>query len=398
MKALYFDCFSGASGDMICGALIDAGADFDSIKTALLSLGVEGFDPAIEKVKKKGTMATQFRVNVDESHGHPHRHLRHIVEIIERGTLPESVKQAAIDTFRRIADAEAEVHGSTPEKIHFHEVGAVDSIVDIVAAHLAMHQLKPDRIFASPLHVGSGTVKCAHGIMPVPAPATALLIKGLPSYGGSVDGELLTPTGAALIAQWAEEFRAMPAMVIEKTGFGSGEKDLPDRPNVLRVLMGELAESAAPKATETITVMEANVDDLNPQMVPAVIEDALAAGARDAFVAPLTGKKGRPGLLITILCDPARTDALARVLFRGTTTLGVRMRTEQRICMQREWKKVSTAHGLVRVKIGSLDGERMNVAPEYEDCAALARENGASVLEVYQAAQAAATRGEFVDG
>lgn len=398
MKVLYFDCFSGASGDMICGALIDAGADFNAMKDALLTLGVQGFAPTAEKVKKKGTMATQFKVNIDASHGHPHRHLRHIVEIIEKGNLPDPVKKASLETFRRIAVAEAEVHGSTPEKIHFHEVGAVDSIVDIVGAHLALHQIKPDRIFASPLHVGSGTVKCAHGIMPVPAPATALLIKGIPSYGGSVDGELLTPTGAALIAQLAEGYRAMPAMTIDSTGYGSGEKDVPDRPNVLRVLIGEMTESPARKNTETITVIETNVDDLNPQMVPAVIEDALTAGARDAFVAPITGKKGRPGLVLTVLCDPGKAAALVQVLFRGTTTLGVRMRNEERICMDREWKHVDTKHGRVRIKIGSLNGQRMNAAPEYDDCAKCAHANGVSVLEVYQAAMAAAVKGEFIDG
>jgi len=395
MKTLYFDCFSGAAGDMIVGALIDAGADFAKIRAGLMSLGVEGFDVAIEKVKKKGVMATKFHVNIAEQ-GHPHRHLKHIVAIIEKGDLSPNVRAASLETFRRIAEAEAEVHGSTVEKVHFHEVGAVDSIVDIVGAHLALEQIKPDRIESSPLHVGSGTVKCAHGVMPVPAPATALLLKGLPTYGGTVDGELVTPTGAALIAQLAEKFGPQPAMSIETLGAGSGTRDLPDRPNVLRVMIGQAMGDT--EATETVTVIEANIDDMNPELFPPLVKDLMDAGARDAFLTPILGKKGRPAYLVTAMADEAAVAKVTDALFRGSSTLGLRMRREERICLQREWKNVQTPWGAVRVKIGIRHGMAANVAPEFDDCARVAEESKAAVREVYDAARAAAIRGEWIHG
>lgn len=395
MRTLYFDCFCGAAGDMIVGALIDVGADFDRIRDGLDSLGVSGYSVAAEKVNKHGTMATQFRVNLDDEHDHPHRHLRHIVEIIEQGTFPDTVKQASVQTFENIAQCEAEVHGTTPEKIHFHEVGAVDSIVDIVGAHLALDQLRPERIVASSLNLGSGTVKCAHGIMPVPAPATALLLKGVPSYSSEVKGELTTPTGAALIGQLATEFGPMPEMTIDSVGAGSGTRDLPDRPNVLRVLYGEAV--GAGSQTETIVVIEANIDDMNPELFPPLINDLIEAGCRDAFLTPILGKKGRPAHLVTILAPENLVDKATAILFRGSTTLGLRMRHEQRICLAREHKCVATPWGEVSVKVSRYKGEVTNSAPEHEDCAAVARAAGVPVLEVYQAAYAAAIRGEFKD-
>ncbi len=395
MKTLYFDCFCGAAGDMIVGALIDAGADFEAIRRGLATLDVSGYDLSARKIDKHGTMATKFDVLIDGTHDQPLRHLRHIVEIIEGGDLPREVKEASLETFRRIADAEAEVHGTTPEKIHFHEIGAVDSIIDVVATHLALHQLKPGRIQSSALHVGSGTVKCAHGIMPVPAPATALLLRGIPSYGGEVDGELVTPTGAALIAQIAGEFGPMPEMRVEAIGSGSGTKDLPDRPNVLRVLIGETAQGRA--GTETIVVVEANIDDMNPELFPPLMNDLLKAGARDTFLTPILGKKGRPAHLITILVDEVELNSVVGVLFRGSTTLGLRMRREQRICLEREWKTASTPWGDVRVKIGRFDGCITSTAPEYDDCVRVASEGGVSAKEVYNAAHAAAVKGELSD-
>jgi uncharacterized protein (TIGR00299 family) protein len=394
MRTLYFDCFSGAAGDMIVGALIDAGADFGRIRDSLMSLGVQGFDVAIEKVKKKGVMATKFHVNI-AAQGHPHRHLKHIVEIIEKGDLPQNVKAASLETFRRIAQAEADVHGSTPEKVHFHEVGAVDSIVDIVGAHLALDQLKPDRIEASSLHVGSGTVKCAHGVMPVPAPATALLLKNVPSYGGEVEGELVTPTGAALIAQLAQKFGPQPELTVDSVGAGAGTRDLPDRPNVLRVLIGQAASVST--ANQTIVVIEANIDDMNPELFPPLVHDLLAAGARDAFLTPILGKKGRPAHLVTALADDAAVSRVTDTLFRGSSTLGLRMRREERICLDREWKNVRTPWGEVRVKLGRRNGSLTNSAPEFEDCARVAESAKVTVRQVYDAAHAAATRGEWTN-
>lgn len=249
MRVLYFDCFSGISGDMTVGALLDAGVDFDTLKTALDSLGVPGYTVSAEKVNKKGVMATQFHVNVDEGTDHPHRHLRHVVEIINNGDLPDVVKEKAIATFQLLGEAEAAVHGTTIEKVHFHEVGAIDSIVDIVGAQLGLHLLGVEAVYCSPLHVGAGTVRCAHGIMPVPAPATARLLLGTPTYGGDVQGELVTPTGAALVRQCVTEFGGAPRMTTDALGYGAGTKDLDDRANVLRVQIGEMEPAGVKKNT-----------------------------------------------------------------------------------------------------------------------------------------------------
>lgn len=441
MRTLYFDCFSGASGDMILGALIDAGADFEKIREGLAKLDMGGYTLGVKKVNKHGVMASQFLVHIegdqhghhghahahhhehphehghehghDHGHGHhhgtkhehahshahdahshqPHRHLKDIETLIHKADLPEDVKTASLKTFRRIGECEAEIHGTTLDKIHFHEVGAIDSIVDIVGAHLALRQLKPDRIVASPLHVGTGTVKCAHGVMPVPAPATALLLRGAPSYGGEVQGELVTPTGVALITQWAHAYGPLPEMTVAAVGVGSGTKDLPDRPNVLRVFVGESA-GAAPK-TETIVVVEANLDDMNPELYPPLITALLESGARDAFLTPIVGKKGRPGHLVTVLADESKLDAMTRVLFANTTTLGLRMRREDRICLERSWKTARTPWGDVRVKIGEMNGTITVASPEFEDCARVAHESGVTAMAVYDAAKAAATKGEL---
>ena len=395
MKTLYFDCFCGASGDMIMGALIDAGADFDFIKSALGSLGVSGFEVSAEKVSKNGISATQFSVHLDADIEQPHRHLRHILEIIEKGDLPEKVKAASAETFRLIAECEAEVHGTTVEKVHFHEVGAVDSIVDIVGAHLALDNIGVERIEASKLIVGSGTVKTEHGVLPVPAPATALLLKGVPFEAGDLVGEMVTPTGAALVTQLAASFGPAPEMLVESIGYGCGTRNYEDRPNVLRVLIGESAE--ADFAGQQVTVIDANIDDMNPEILPTLLTDLIEKGARDAFLTPLLGKKGRPAHMITVICDEAKVQELVGVIFRGSTTLGVRMRQESRICLHRHWYTVATRWGEVRIKVGEFDGERTVASPEFEDCNKLARSAGVSVLEVYNAALAAANSGELDD-
>lgn len=387
MKTLYFDCFSGASGDMIVGALLDLGVDFDKLKAALESLDVTGYSVSAKKVKKKGVMATQFTVALDPSMKQPHRHLRHVVEIIDRGNLSDAVKEASKETFRRIAESEAKVHGTTIEKVHFHEVGAIDSIVDVVGAHFCLNEIGCERFAVSPLHVGAGTVQCAHGVMPVPAPATALLLEGIPCYGGDVQAELVTPTGAALLAQLSSSFGPMPPLTISRMGYGSGTRDLADRANVLRVIEGT---SATSHASEAVTILETNIDDMVPELIPVLIDEALKAGARDAFVTPTTAKKGRPAHLITILCDHDKSDTMASVVFRNTTTFGLRMREERRICLEREWKVVATEWGTVRVKIGKFGAEQTVASPEFEDCKQVAEVAGVPVLVVYRAALAAA--------
>ena len=316
-----------------------------------------------------------------------------VLAIIEHGDLPPSVQAASAETFRRIAACEAKIHGSTVDEVHFHEVGAVDSIMDIVGAHLALHLLGVQRVESSPLNLGSGVVKVAHGVLPVPAPATAALLEGVPSYGSEIPYELTTPTGAALISQLALRFGPMPEMRIAAIGYGSGTRDLEDRPNVLRVVIGETSE-ALPR-TEYVTVIEANIDDMNPELLPALIEDLIAKGARDAFLTPILGKKGRPAFLITVMCDETQTADLLPAIFFGSTTLGVRMRTEQRVCLEREWRTVRTPWGAVRVKVGRYQGQVTVLAPEYEDCRRLAEEIGISVLAVYDVAHAAAVKGEI---
>ncbi len=428
MRVLYFDCGCGASGDMIVGALIDAGAPFAKIEAGLKSLGVPGLEVSAERVVKHGIAATQFCVHAEgghpvasltrrtdvrpgerADHGHHHHHTEHhhkaehhvhrrladVLEIIERGELPDAVKAGAAETFRRIADAEASVHGTTPDKVHFHEVGAIDSIADIVGGHLALHLLGVDRVMASPLNVGSGEVKTAHGVLPVPAPATVLLLKGVPFQGSEIPFELVTPTGAALMAQWADAFGPMPSMTVESVGYGSGTRDVPGRANVLRALVGEAAEAL--KGGEPILILETDIDDMNPELFPPLMADVLAAGARDVFLTPILGKKGRPAHLMTVLCDEEKAEALARVIFRGSTTFGVRMRREQRFCLGREWKVARTAWGDVRVKVGRFQGEVTTASPEFEDCRAAAEAHGAPVRVVYEAAKAVANKGDLHD-
>lgn len=394
MNVVYVDASMGASGDMIVGALLDLGADFEALQQALTSLGVEGYQLHARSVTKGGIAATQFTVELDPGIRQPHRHLRHVVEIIESGSLPEAVKAASIETFERIAEAEARVHGTTIEKVHFHEVGAVDSIVDVVGAHWARHALGIERFYVSPLHVGAGTIECAHGTMPVPAPATALLLEGAPCYGGDVQTELVTPTGAALLTQWAEAFGPMPMMQIGATGYGSGTKDVPGRANVLRMLRGQMSGS---EETTPITVIETTIDDMTPELLAPALAAALEAGARDAFIAPVFGKKGRPAHLITLLCGAAQISDMVGLLFRHTSTFGVRMRTEERVCLERDWREVTTPWGPVRIKMGYRGGEIIRRAPEFEDCRVLAEEKGVAVTAVYEAALAAAVKGELTD-
>jgi len=395
MRVLYFDCSCGAGGDMIVAALVDAGVPFESLRKALLSLRVHGFDVSVTKVNKRGMMAARFFVNMHEGHAHPHRRLEDILEIIERGELPEEVKRASGTTFRRIAECEARIHGTAVDEIHFHEIGAVDSIADIVGAHFALHDLRVQRVVSSPLNLGSGTVRTAHGIMPVPAPATAALLSGVPSYGSEVDGELVTPTGAAIITGCATSFGPMPQMSIQAVGYGSGARDLPDRANVLRVIVGETIDTLP--ETEPITVIEANIDDMNPELLPPLIADLLAKGALDAFLTPILGKKGRPAYLITVLCDEAKLPELMPPLFYGSTTFGVRFRTDLRICLERVWKKAKTPWGDVRVKVGRFKGQITCLSPEFEDCRRVAIEQGVPVLAVYEWAHAAAVKGDLQD-
>jgi uncharacterized protein (TIGR00299 family) protein len=397
MKTAYFDCFSGISGDMTVGALIDAGASFDAIRDSLDRLGVHGFSLAVDKVVKKGISATKFKVLVDDAHHHPHRHLKHVYELIDAADLADEVKANAKAIFEIIGKAEAEIHGATIERVHFHEVGAIDSIVDIVGACHALHQLGVTQIYASNVHVGAGTIKAAHGVMPVPAPATAKILLGAPTYGGEVQGELTTPTGAALLQYFCKGYGQAPPMTVEAIGYGAGDRDLDDRANVLRVQVGTLATSGGASPEETVAVVEANIDDMPGELFPPLVEALLAAGAFDAFWVPAHGKKGRPVQVVTALCACGQEETMARVFMEHSSTLGVRTRQEKRFVAAREWRPVMTPWGAVRVKRVPVASGHGHCAPEFEDCRAIASVAQVPVKQVYEAALAAGLREEWSD-
>jgi hypothetical protein len=368
----YLDAFSGISGDMLVGALADAGADRESIVQAIESLET-GAVLSFERVKRCGIAATKFHVSVPQTHGH--RHLSHILKMIEKAELPEHAKQNASDVFRRLGEAEAAVHQMPIEKVHFHEVGAADSIADIVGACVAFESLGVEAIVSSPLNLGSGTVKTEHGVLPVPAPATAALLTGKPVYSRGPAVELTTPTGAAVVATLAHSFGALPPMKIVRTGYGAGGHDFAEQPNVLRVILGE--STGAVEAT-TVSVIEANIDDLSPQILGYAVERLLTQGALDATLQSIGMKKGRPGVLLRVIAKPEDRDRLAQLIFAETSTLGLRIYEAERRVQKRDWVTVETPHGTVRMKVSG-DG---NYAPEYEDCRRLAESTGVPLKQI----------------
>ncbi len=371
MRICYLDAFSGISGDMLVGALADAGADSAAITDALRSLQA-GVSVSFEKVKRCGIAASKFHVRAQEAP--KHRHLSGILKMIDAASLPDRAKQNAAAVFRRLGEAEAGVHQTPIDKVHFHEVGAVDSIADIVGACLGFELLGIDTIYSSPLNLGSGTVKAEHGVMPVPAPATAALVAGKPVYSRGPAVELTTPTGAAVAVTLAQQFGTMPPMKIAAIGYGAGDNDFAEQANVLRIFVGE--PSAAVEAT-TVAVIEANIDDSSPQVLGYAVERLLEAGALDATLEPLEMKKGRPGSLLRVITLPEQRMALADIIFHETSTLGLRVYMAERVVQARRWVEVETPHGKVRVKVA----ER-SFAPEYEDCRALARATGVALKEI----------------
>jgi hypothetical protein len=383
-RIVYFDCASGAAGDMLLGAAVDLGLPIERLRDELARLPLTGYRLDAERVSRSGLAATQVHVVTDAPDA-THRHLRHVVEILDRSTLEGAVKEKAAALFQRLAEAEAAVHGTTPERVHFHEVGAIDSIVDIVGGVLALRWLGAARFVSSPLNVGTGTVTMSHGTFAVPPPATARLVAGVPVYGAG-EGELLTPTGALLVTGHATEYGPLPPLRIEKTGHGAGSRDTKGRPNVLRLIVGEEAGAGS---DGRILVLETELDDASPQLLGPLIERLLGAGAVDAFFTPVQMKKGRPGVLVTVLAPPERREAIEELLFRETTTLGVRRQEWQRTELERETATVATPYGAVRVKIGRRGTVVYNAWPEFEDCQRLAAEAGVAVKEVLAAALAA---------
>jgi uncharacterized protein (TIGR00299 family) protein len=399
-RVVYFDCFAGVSGDMIIGALLDVGIDFDELKRQLESLGLSGYEIRAERVKRSGIAATKFTVEVNEA-AQPERSLDDIRAIIEQAGLSNQIKRRATRAFQLLAEAEARVHGTTAEQVHFHEVGAVDSIIDTVGAMIGFEMLGAARFFASPLRVGHGFIKSQHGQLPIPAPATAELLRGVPVYAGDIEGEFVTPTGAAILKTLCEEFRAMPAISIERVGYGAGSRDPEGFPNVVRLVLGEIVEAdrrsdavfdhtaRAPKRDETIVVIETNIDDMNPQAYRFVIERAFAFGALDVFLVPIQMKKERPGVLLTVLSKPDDAETLMDLLLRETTTLGVRYYDANRRTLDRAIESVATDYGVVRIKVARDGARTLHFQPEYEDCERLARQSGTALLEVQDAARAA---------
>jgi uncharacterized protein (TIGR00299 family) protein len=423
MRIAYLDCFSGISGDMFLGALVDAGVSPKLLEDTVAALDI-GARLEISQVERGGIAGTkvdvyahgekdQPREQVHAQHGHDHPHeqphshshdhpaspashnhehphgrgLTEIREIIQKSAIGAGPKATAIRIFEALGAAEAQIHNTSIDKVHFHEVGAVDAMVDIVCAAVGADALGVDEWVCSPLNVGGGTVKCAHGTLPVPAPATLKLLKDAPVYSSGPQVELVTPTGAAIVKTLATRFGAFPALKIERAGYGAGTRDFHDQPNLLRLTIGESSETVGMyTARETIAVLEANLDDLSPQVLAYAAEKLLAEGAVDVFSIPVQMKKGRSGSLLTVLCKPDHAENLTKLIFAETTTLGVRRRDEQRQTLARRWETVKTSWGDVRVKIASMNGSISNYAPEYEDCRALAEANHVPLKTVIEEA------------
>lgn len=385
MRTAYFDCFCGAAGDMIVAALLDAGLPEDSLSLFLQGLGLSGYAVEFERVKRHGLAARRFVVALDASQPQPHRHLHHVVKILEAAPMPDVVRANAIRVFQRLAEAEAKVHATTVEKVHFHEVGAVDAIVDVVSACFGLHQLGVERVTCSPIPTGCGTVRCAHGDMPVPAPATAELLRGFPLAMADISGELTTPTGAALLTTLASSFGPRPAMTLSAIGCGAGTKDFKERANILRVLIGEAAE---PTGDDEIAVLETNLDDASPQVVAFAVERLWEIGVLDVYTLPIQMKKGRAGVLLCVLCEPHRVAEAERVIFSQTPTFGIRRTTAQRSTLSRRHETVTTQFGPIRIKVGQR-GDVLTAAPEYEDCREAAMRSDAPLQTVMEAARRA---------
>jgi len=383
-RVLYFDCFSGISGDMALGAMLDAGLPLGDLKGALGSLAVSGFDVSAVPVLRAGVSATRFTVHehggAQHDHGHhTHRHLSAIFELIDKSALSTAGRDRAKAMFQRLAEVEAGIHQMPVEKVHLHEVGALDSIIDIVGIVFALEWAGADRVVCSPLNVGGGMVQSAHGLFPVPAPATVKLLGDAPVYAGAVQKELVTPTGALIVTSYAESFGPVPAMSIEHVGYGAGERDDPTTPNVLRVLIGRAATEAK---SERVTVVECEIDDMNPQIFGVVMDQLYAAGALEVFYVPVQMKKNRPGTLLTVITAPERLGQISDIIFRETTTIGLRHSEVARECLDREIVTVETSLGAVRFKVARRDGRVLNAVPEFEDCAKLAAAKNLSVKEV----------------
>jgi uncharacterized protein (TIGR00299 family) protein len=383
MKIAYFDCFAGAAGDMIAAAMLDAGLDFGFLKNKIATLNLKDLDIKVNETKRAGLRALQFVPDIKEQHHH--RNLEDIKKIINNSQIGDNPKRTAVAIFDRLAVAEAAVHGKEPGDVHFHEVGALDSIVDIVSAAIGLDALKIEKVFCSALVLGGGRVESAHGSLPVPAPATAQLIKGVPTIGGPIDKELLTPTGAAILTTVAESFGPLPQMKVNSIGYGAGTLNCERFPNVLRLFIGEIADVSL-ASTDSICQLETNIDDVSGELIAATMENLLAAGALDVWTTPITMKHSRPAVTLSVMCEPAVSAEIEQIIFGARLTFGIRKQLLLRSKLAREFVVASTKFGDIKIKVGKLGDKVVNAKPELSDCADAANKHKVSVKEVIEAA------------
>jgi hypothetical protein len=386
MKIAYFNCFAGAAGDMLVAAMLDAGLELDFLKAQLATLGLEKLDIKLTETRRCGLRALSFVPVVPKQH--QHRNLRQITEIIGRSKITEPAKKTAITIFEKIAQAEAAVHGKDPNDIHFHELGALDSIVDIVSASIGLEALEVEKVYCSVLSVGGGTVKCAHSIMPVPAPATAELLKGIPIVGGPAQVELFTPTAAAILTTVVDQFCPLPSMKIEAVGYGAGSLESEEFPNVVRLIIGQTVEETQANA-DSVCLLETNIDDAGGELIGSVTEKLFEQGALDVFSTPIYMKQNRPAVQLSVICKIEDVQKLEQILLKEGLTFGVRKQIMQRSKLAREFVTVETEFGKIRIKTGTLDGRIVNAKPEFSDCASAAKKHNVAVKAVLDAAMAA---------
>ena len=380
-RTAYLDCVGGLAGDMLLAALLDAGAELETLRSVPSALGIEGVRIEVERVERQGIGALHLRIeSPDEDE---HRDYAHIRELVATADLSEHVRARSLEAFRRLAEVEGGIHGVPAEEVHFHELGSLDALVDVCGAFVLLDELRIERVVSSPLPFARGFVTAAHGVLPLPAPATLGLLEGAALVGVETEAELVTPTGAAIAATVVDEWGQLPPLTFDRVGYGAGARDLPDRPNVVRVVLG-----TASRRTTQVVVLETNLDDLSPELVPDAIDRCFAAGALDVWTVPAHMKKGRPGFVLAALARPDAEGEIARVLLEETSALGVRVSRLERYELDREERVVELEGGTVRVKVGILDGRVVNVAPEHDDCAAVAKATGRSVKSVWAEALA----------
>ncbi|MEW6161920.1 MAG: nickel pincer cofactor biosynthesis protein LarC [Nitrospirota bacterium] len=383
MKIAYFDCFSGISGDMCLGAIVDAGVPLKKLEGELKKIPVKGYEVHAKKVKRAGFSSTKVdviqssKLKVKSS-----KNWKDIEKIIKTSLLPKEIKQKGLGIFRKLFEAEAKVHGEAFDNVHLHELGDIDCLIDIFGTIIGLDMLGAEKVYSSPVNLGGGSVKTEHGILPVPAPATAEILKGVPVYSTDISNELTTPTGAAILKGLSLGFGSIPLMNIERTGFGAGNKNFKDRPNVLRLFLGEQWPLACDQDDERVKVIEANIDDMNPQVYEYVMEKLFKTGALDVFLTQVLMKKGRPGIKLTVLCKEADRERLIRIIMKETTTIGLRIYEVKRAVLQREIKLIDTEFGKVRVKFSRLGDEILKATPEYEDCKRIAKKLKIPLIEV----------------